>query len=128
MADDRHPDILSTTTITELDHRHRGKVVVSGSHGGLYTAYCAAKGGVRGVIFNDAGIGKDEAGVASTGYLDDLGIAGATVAHDSAKIGDAEDMLARGRISRVNATARALGCEVGTSCREAALRMLAGKP
>ena len=55
-------------------------------------------------------------------YLDDLGRPGATVAHDTARIGDGEDMAARGVISHVNRAAAALGCAVGQTamvCAEA---------
>ena len=49
----------SVTALSEVD----GKVLVAGSHGGLVAASYAAKALVHAVIFNDAGIGLDEAGV-----------------------------------------------------------------
>jgi hypothetical protein len=112
--------IVAAPTITHLPPEAKGGVVVSGSHGGLYTGYCAAKAKVRAVIFNDAGIGRDEAGVASLAYLQGLGIAAATVSHLASRIGDAEDALRRGRISRRNALAAACGVAEGQPCREAA--------
>jgi hypothetical protein len=36
--------IFLVDSITKLDARHRDAVVVSGSHGGIYAGYCAAKG------------------------------------------------------------------------------------
>jgi hypothetical protein len=100
-------------------------VVVSGSHGGRYPGFLAALGKVRGIVLNDAGIGKDEAGVAALDDLDRLGIAAATVSHRSCRIGSAADMIARGVISRANAAARALGVGAGDPCRDAALRLRA---
>ena len=84
--------------------------------------------GLRGVIFNDAGVGKDNAGIGSLDYLQGLGLAAAAIAHTSARIGDGADMLKRGRISFCNAIARALGCEEGQACREAAEVLCHGKP
>ena len=97
------PGVIAADTITKLPPEAEGAVVVSGSHGGRYPGYLAAKGRVRAAIFNDAGGGKDGAGLGSLAYLDALSIAAATVAHDSARIGDTDDMMARGRISAMNA-------------------------
>ena len=107
-------------SITKLTDDHRGQVVVAASHGAEYAAYLAAKGGVRAVILNDAGVGKDDAGISGLPYLDALGLAAATIGHRSARIGDGADMMARGTISHVNRAAQALGCASGQRCREAA--------
>ena len=93
---------LVTDSVTLLGPGDAGRVVVAASHGGIYAANLAARAGVRAVILNDAGGGKDDAGIAGLAYLDRFGLAGATIAHNSARIGDGEDMLARGIISRVN--------------------------
>ena len=106
-------------SITKLGPEFRGTVLVTGSHGGSYCGYLAALAGLRGVIFNDAGVGLDSAGIGALEYLQRLGMAAATVAHTSARIGDGADILARGQISHCNATASTLGCVVGQACREA---------
>lgn len=93
---------------TRLGRAHAGAVVVCGSHGGVYPGYLAARARVRAVVFSDAGVGKDRAGLASLAYGEALGMAVATVVHDSARIGSAADMLARGRISHANQVAQAL--------------------
>jgi hypothetical protein len=105
--------IAVVDSITKLDASHRGAVVVAGSHGGLYCGWLASAAGVRGVALNDAGVGREAAGIAALAQLDGVGIAAVTIAHDSARIGDGADMLRRGRVSHVNATAAALGCAVG---------------
>ena len=112
-------------SITSVTPEHGGRVVVAGSHGGRYCGYLAARAGLLGVILNDAAVGRGQAGVASLAYLAPLGIPAATVAHDSARIGDCEDMWARGRLSHCNEPARLLGCEPGQPCAEAARRMSA---
>jgi hypothetical protein len=113
--------IIAADTITKLPPEAEGAVVVSGSHGGRYPGYLAAKGRVRAVILNDAGGGKDRAGLGSLAYLDALGIAAATVSHESARIGDTDDMIARGRISALNGAATAAGLVGGMGCLDAAV-------
>ena len=116
-------DLFLADTITKFPDTAAGHVVVSGSHGGRYPGYLAALGKVRGVIFNDASIGKDQAGVAALFDLEVLGIPAATVSYLSCRIGDAADALARGAISRANAQAEALGVYPDLDCREAALAL-----
>ncbi len=126
-----NPDEIRTVqladSITKLGPQFRGTVLVAGSHGGSYCGYLAALAGLRGVIFNDAGIGLDNAGIGALDYLQWLGMAAATVAHTSARIGDGADMFARGQISHCNTTAKTLGCAVGQTCQEAAEAMQHGK-
>jgi hypothetical protein len=116
-------DLLVLDSVTRMDESHRGKVLVAGSHGGVYATYLAALGRLRGVILNDAGVGKEDAGIGGLAYLNEAGIAAATVSHLSARIGDGADMMERGRISHVNALAAATGCTPGMSCSDCA-RML----
>ncbi|HEV8679423.1 MAG TPA: hypothetical protein VGQ90_08620 [Stellaceae bacterium] len=117
-------DIVEAPTITSLPAEARGAVVVSGSHGGRYPGYLAAKARVRAVILNDAGVGRDGAGIGALGYLERYGIAAAAISHASARIGDAADMTARGIVSHANAPAQAAGVAPGMACREAATRLL----
>jgi len=112
-------------SVTKLDSSHVAKVVICGSHGGIYASYLAAQAGIRAVILNDAGVGKGAAGIAGLGYLDKLGMAAATVSNWTARIGDASDMWTRGVINYVNKTAAQLGCRVGESCAECSQRLKA---
>lgn len=112
--------ILVEPTITKLSPAAMGSVIICGSHGGRYPGYAAAKAHVRAVIFNDAGVGLQEAGIGSLAYLDALGIGAATVSYMSCRIGDADDMRRRGTISYFNRVAAAVGVEVGTACQKAA--------
>ncbi len=105
-----------------------GAVIVNASHGGIYAAYLAAKLGAAAAIFNDAGVGRDHAGIAGLDYLQELGIAAATVGHDTARIGDGADMMSRGVITHANGLAEALGCRPGMACREAAAALQAAGP
>ena len=111
--------ILTIDTATKFDVSHRGAVVVCGSHGGVYPGYLAAKAGLRALLANDAGVGLDRAGIGCLDYGQALGMAAATIAHDSARIGDGEDMRQRGRISHVNQVAAGLGCTPGQRVEDA---------
>ncbi len=115
--------IVTAESVTELGSEVRGAVLVAGSHGGVIAACLAARSGARAVILNDAGVGKDAAGIAGLAWLDAFGMAAAAVAHTSARIGDGADALARGVISHLNSGAAACGVVRGMSCGEAARRL-----
>ena len=98
-----------------------GCVVVSGSHGGASAAGFVVREPAppHAVFFNDAGVGKDGAGIVALAMLDARGIACATYSHLSARIGEAADGLASGVISHVNAAGRAAGLRAGARVGEA---------
>lgn len=110
-------------SITDADEGHRGKVVVSGSHGGIYPAAIASAAGIRAVLFNDAGIGLDQAGVAGVLELAKVGMAAAAIDSRSCLIGSAEDALARGIITTVNSVAARCGIETGMPADKAVLAL-----
>lgn len=112
--------IMTVASCSNCREPHRGHVVVSGSYGGRYNAYNAAKWPVRAVIMNDAGIGKDNAGIRGLEFLDQISLAAATADAQTCHIGDGDHMLAHGVISHVNKTAAALGCTPGQSVRACA--------
>lgn len=106
-------------SINYLQSEHRGKVILSGSHGGLYSAYKALSVGVTGLVLNDAGGGLQGAGLESLSYGDEVGLPVALVAHTTARIGDAADMLARGKIAAINGRAKQAGVVIGQACERA---------
>lgn len=116
--------IVTADSVTELPDV-RGRVLVTGSHGGMVAARYAAAAGVRAVVFHDAGLAKDRSGVAGLTALERAGMAAAAVSHASARIGDGADCLARGTISFANAIAESCGVRAGQACRDAAVRLLA---
>jgi hypothetical protein len=116
-------NIIFMDTVTKLDESHAGAVIVAGSHGGEYAAYCAAKAQVRAAIFNDAAVGKDNEGIHALNYFDELGVPAATNSHTSARIGDGKDSFENGVISHVNEAAKALGCRVSQSAQQCAQLM-----
>jgi uncharacterized protein YunC (DUF1805 family) len=120
--------IVTVDSITRVGDEAKGAVVVNASHGGVYAAYLAAKLGVAAAIFNDAGVGRDQAGIRGLAYLRDLGIPAATVGHMTARIGDGADMLARGVVSHANPLAMALGVRLGMTCHDAASALAQATP
>lgn len=117
-------DYLVCDSVTRLSPDAHGAVVIGGSHGGVYAAYLVARLGVAGVILNDAGVGKDNAGIGGLAYLDHFGIPAMTVGHGTARIGDGNDCANRGMITHVNKEAAACGVTVGIGAKEAAARLV----
>jgi hypothetical protein len=117
--------ILTVASCSNIRTEHCAHVVVSGSYGGRYNAFNAAKWPVRAVIMNDAGVGKDNAGIVGLEFLDQIGMAAATADARTCHIGDGAHMLGHGVISYVNRTAAALGCAPGQSVRDCAEHMRA---
>lgn len=115
-------------TVTKLPPEARGGVLLTGSHGGRYAGRAALLAGMRAALFHDAGIGREEAGIGALPMFDALGVPAAAVSHRSARIGDAADMLARGRISRANAAAEALGVRADMAVRDALTLLRAAPP
>ena len=112
-------------SITQITPADAGRWVVSGSHGGSSSASYALAVPLALAVFNDAGVGKDEAGIAALAMLQAQGRAAVTVSHDTACIGDARDAWAHGVLSRVNGAAAALGLAAGQRLQAAVLRALA---
>jgi hypothetical protein len=117
--------ILTVASCSNARAEHRSQVIVSGSYGGRYNAFNAAKWPVRAVIMNDAGVGRDNAGIVGLEFLDQIDMAAATSDANTCHIGDGDHMLAHGIISHVNRAAAALGCAPGQSVRDCAERMRA---
>ena len=101
-------------------------VLCTGSHGGRVNARPLLAVRPRGVLVNDGGFARDRSGVDGLPLLDAAGIAAASVATMSARIGDPESTWETGEISAVNSTASRLGVEIGQPASAAARRMLAG--
>ncbi len=123
----RHPDgrrIVALDSNSMIRPEHRRDVVCTGSHGGLVGRQPAVKHPVLAAFYNDAGIGKQGAGLTRLPWLEQRGIIGATVAADSARIGVGRDTYENGIISALNRLARELGLEEGMPARRAARLIL----
>jgi acyl dehydratase len=111
--------IVLVDSITQLAPEDAGSIVVSGSHGGASSGEIALRLPLAAALFNDAGVGKDGAGIAALAMLQARGVAAAAVSHASARIGDALDAWEHGIVSHRNEAARTLGVEPGERLRDA---------
>jgi len=119
-------EVVVVDTIAHLKPEDRGRIVATGSHNNISSGEYAGRVPIAAVFFNDAGIGKDEAGTAALPYLQAMGIAAGTVAHDSAIIGDAEETWRHGRVSALNEGARTLGFREGEGLLAEVRRIFGG--
>ncbi|MFN5179348.1 hypothetical protein [Limnohabitans sp.] len=106
-------------SITQVTPQDAGAIVVSGSHGGTSSAHYALAAALALAVFNDAGVGKDKAGLAALDILQSQGRAALTVSHSSARIGDAADAWMHGVVSHANANAKHLGFKPGQGLQAA---------
>lgn len=98
-------------SISYIKKDDNNKFIVSGSHGGIPSVEYAIDKKVFGAVFNDAGVGKNKAGISGLSVLQDNGILGVTVKADSAEIGNAEDTYENGIVSYFNDIARDYGVQ-----------------
>jgi hypothetical protein len=116
--------VIVMDSITKLTPDDAGAIVVSASHGGISSGEIALAFPLTAVFFNDAGVGKDNAGIAALEMLQQKAIAAGTVSHSSARIGDSLDMWNNGVISYVNPTARKLGLTPGSNLRTMLIQII----
>ncbi len=118
--------VVVIDSIAKVTPMAQGCYVVCGSHGALSAARFVVEVKPALVVFNDAGGGKDDAGIAGLDLLQQCGIPAAAVAHTSARIGDGADTWAGGVVSRANPLAEALGLKPGAVLQDELRRIVAG--
>ena len=96
-------------SISYVSDENRGDIIISGSHGGTSAARYAIAGKVAAVFFNDAGIGKNAAGIKGLVQVQEANIIAVAVSHESAEIGNAVDTYENGIVSRANDLAEKAG-------------------
>ena len=112
------PQLWLVDSITQLGPLDQGCIAVSGSHGGISSARYALAASPLLSVFNDAGGGLDDAGLAALDFLQANNLAACTVAHNSARIGEAHSTLTSGVVNHLNAKASALGVQTGWTCQQ----------
>lgn len=115
--------IIAMDSVACVNESHKGSIITTGSHGGESAAKQLLKFEPAGVIFNDAGKGKEGAGIKGLLLFERADIPAATVETFSARIGDGMDTYESGIISAVNESAKGLNIVVGMTAREAAKTM-----
>jgi len=116
--------IVVADSAAAMDESTKGDVFVDGSHCGINVGEMTIHSGVGAMIGNDAGLGKNDAGIVALKMCDEHGIPAAAVAAMSAKIGNGRSTYEQGKISVVNEAAKKLGVSVGMSAKEAADKLL----
>jgi hypothetical protein len=116
--------VVLMDSITKVTAEDEGAYIVAASHGGASSGEFALEVPLAAVIFNDAGVGKENAGIVALDMLDRRGVAAGAVSHQSARIGDAQDMWDNGIISHVNRTARERGLLPGQRLQDALKSLL----
>lgn len=127
IANSGHREVWAIDSITLIRPEDRRAVIVSGSHAALLGG--RSDDGLMGVdvfaaFFNDAGGGKDDAGIARLEVLEERGVASAAVSCNTARIGDGRSTYDTGVISCLNEIAQRLELKVGMSAREAVARLV----
>ena len=116
--------IILADSISFLNESHRGSVIVTGSHCS-HTTFEWTKGlALKGILQNDAGIGKENQGISALPLYDRTGIPAAAIDCMTAMIGDARDAWETGEISRGNQAALQLGVDKGMRVKDAARKFL----
>ena len=103
-------------------------VLCTAGHTGLSAVPYLLAARPRGFICSDGGRGRNDAGTAALAVVARQGLAGATVAAGTARLGDGLSTYLDGVISACNEPARACGVEPGQPAREAARLLLKGGP
>jgi len=111
--------VTVTDSITFLNENNAGDIVVCGSHGGVSAGHYAQKQNLKAVFFNDAGIGKNNAGIKSLESLSDAGILACTVDCMSAEIFNGQDILDNGIITVCNQLAKSRNIKEKMTVKEA---------
>lgn len=116
--------VVLMDSMSYISSDDRGHFVVAGSNGGPASGQAGLTHGCLGVALNDAGTGKEASGIVGIAMLDERGIIGVTISHESAEISDAADMWHNGIVSHVNETAAAAGFATGDQLKNAILSYL----
>ncbi len=116
--------IVIADSVTAADDSNRGDVLVCGSHCGANVGQIAVVGKIGAMIGNDAGMGRNNAGISGFAICDEHNIPVAAVASMSAMIGSGVSTYEEGTVSAVNVKAARLGVLEGMFAKEAADRFL----
>lgn len=125
-AHGRNVNVMDSVSFADIDDQ--GHVIVTASHGGRSAGEYAARILPLITVCNDAGIGKNRAGIAGLSDLDAHGVIGIGVSHTSARIGDGWDIWENGLISYVNEMGHAAGFRIGSPLKGAIETYLTGNP
>ncbi|AJE80537.1 hypothetical protein SLNWT_0161 [Streptomyces albus] len=114
-------------SVSQAEDTDAGQILVAASNGGVESGRIAVLARCSAAFFNDAGGGKEGAGVAGLGLLDEAGIPGGAVGHLTARISDGHDTWENGVLTYVNRAAAAAGVVPGDTVQSAVARLGKGQ-
>ena len=117
--------ILARVWLPGLPGTYPDDVFALGTHAARVAAEHAFRWNVKGWIANDAGMAKNESGIAALAICGARGMPAASVSASSAMIGDAWSTYRDGIVSAVNEPARRKGVATGMAARDALQNMVA---
>lgn len=128
-AEPGEPMVIGCDSASLIEAEDAGQIVVCASHGGLLASNPGyiLKAPLFGVVLNDAGIGKDAAGVARIHAAEGMGIAAVAVSSESARIGDARSTWEAGVVSVANGLASRMGAVPGMTAQDFVALLIAAK-
>jgi hypothetical protein len=106
-------------SVSYVTEANRSDIIISGSHGGTSSAAYAVDAAAGAVFFNDAGCGKNNAGIKGLEHLQKHSIIAVAVDHRTAEIANGADTYENGVITHVNTSASRAGLCAGMPVREA---------
>ena len=106
-------------SVSYVTEANRSDIIISGSHGGTSSAGYAIDVAAGAVFFNDAGCGKNNAGIQGLEQLQQHSIIAAAVDHCTAEIANGADTYENGIIAHVNTCAAQAGLARGMCVRDA---------
>ena len=112
--------IVAMDSNSMVTQNNQMDIIMTGSHGGRVGSLPAVKYPVAAAFYNDAGVGKDNAGISRLTWLEENHIYGATVDANTARIGIGLETYKSGIVSHVNTLAESIGIRLGISAAEAA--------
>src|SRR4030042_647796 len=120
LISERRPRVVCIDSASLVKPEDVGQIVITGSHGGLMGGLREKAFNIQALVavFNDAGVGIDQAGIGRLDPLDERGIASATVANTSARIGDSRSTYSDGIISHANQHAIRMGASRGMTVKD----------
>ena len=112
--------VVIADSVTAATDKNKGDILVCGSHCGANVGQIAAGKEIGAMIGNDAGMGRNNSGIAGLAICDAHAIPAAAVASMSAMIGSGVSTYEEGKVSAVNISAAQIGVSEGMSAKHAA--------
>ncbi len=115
--------VLARVWLLDLSGTYPNDVFALGTHSARVAAEHAFRWNVKGWIANDAGMAKNNSGIAALGICGERGMPAASVSAASASIGNGLSTYHDGIVSAANEPARRKGVMVGMPARDALQKM-----